>query len=119
MVTKASIGKPTVVVKHKLFYSLHSANENKTLPTLQNDVEGGINQRTHTVTGMFNNQAFGRQEGRPSVGADTVFENPTYTDAPVITRLEGNTEPITKSAITRITSEESKPSVTSETGLLS
>lgn len=106
-------------MKHKLCHSLHSANQNKTLPTLQSDVEGGISQRTHTVTGMFDNQAFVKQGTRPSVGADTVFENPTYTDAPVITRLEGNTEPITKSAITRITSDESKPSVTSETGLLS
>ena len=119
MVTEPSIGKTTVTVKHELFYSLHSANQNKTLPTLQDDVEDGINQRTHTVAGMFNNQAFGRQQTRPSVGADTVFENPTFTDAPVITKLEGNTEPIKKSAITRITSEESKPSVTSETGLLS
>ena len=66
---------------------------------------------------MYDNRAFGK---KPSVGADTVFENPTFTDAPVITKLDGNTEPITKSAITRITSEESsKPSVTSETGLLS
>ena len=69
---------------------------------------------------MFDNRAFGRREMKPSVGADTVFENPTYNDdTPAITRLEGNTEPITKSAITRITSEKSKPSVTSETGLLS
>lgn len=67
---------------------------------------------------MFENRAFGKGKKSPA-GADTVFENPTFTEAPVITKLDGNTEPITKSAITRITDEESKPSVSSETALLS
>ena len=48
---------------------------------------------------MFDNRALGRQE-RKSVGADTVFENPTFSDTPVITKLNWNAEPITKSAIT-------------------
>ena len=67
---------------------------------------------------MFDNRVFGRQE-KKSVGAGMMLENPTFSDTPVITKFDGNTEPITKSAITRITSEKSKPSVTSETELLS
>lgn len=59
------------------------------------------------MTGMFEIRGFGSKK---KGGADTVFENPTYNDSPVITKLDGNTKPITKSAITRITSE---------TGLLS
>ena len=68
---------------------------------------------------MFDNTAFDGKGKKSLAGGETVFENPTYTDAPAITKLDGNTEPITRSAITRITSEESKPSVSSETVLLS
>lgn len=79
------------------------------MPTLQGDIEGGIN-RTQTVTGMYENRAFASAGKKPLAGTDTVFENPAFTDEPVITKLDGNTEPVKKSAITRITSE---------TGLLS
>ena len=100
-------------------YFIHcSITQNRTLPTLQSNVEDGRN-RLQTVTGMFDNTAFDGKGKKSLVGGETVFENPTFTDTPVITKLNGNTEPITKSAITRITSEERKPSVSSETVLLS
>ena len=100
-------------------YIIHcSDSQNKTLPTLQSDIESGIN-RTQTVAGMYENRAYGSKGIKSPAGTDTVFENPTYTDAPTITKLDGNTEPITKSAITRITSEENRPSVSSETALIS
>ena len=85
---------------------------------MQSNIEDGRN-RSQTVTGMFDNSAFDKKGKKLPVGGDTVFENPTFNDAPVITKLGGNTEPVTRSAITRITSEESRPSVSSETVLLS
>lgn len=72
------------------------------------------------MIGVIENPAFVNEgNGKSEASKDNVFQNPTCTDAPVITRLDGNTKPITRSAITRITSGESKPSVSTETGLSS
>lgn len=90
-----------------------SVNQTKTLPTAQSNVEGG-KKHTPTLLRMFQNRAGigGSKKTQSVVGTDTVFQNPAYgnDNAPAITRLDGNTEPITKSGITRISNE---------TGLLS
>jgi len=47
---------------------------------------------------------------------DLVFTNPTYTDVPKITKLDGNTDAVGKGAINRVYSPTSpRPSVTSVT----
>ena len=72
------------------------------------------------MIGVIENPAFVNEgNGKSEASKNDAFQNLTYTDAPAITKLDGNTKPITKSGITRITSEESKPSASSETGLLS
>ena len=66
--------------------------------------EGGTFRR-QTVMGEFDNPTFAHTK-ETATRDDTAFENPSYVDAPVITKLEGVTKPVEKSAITRITSED-------------
>ena len=62
--------------------------------------------RRQTVVGEFDNPAFGAKIKPVTANSDdTVFQNPTYDDTPVITKLEGNTKPVERSAISRIENE--------------
>jgi len=65
-------------------------------------VEGGTFRR-QTVVEQFDNPAFTKEIVNHD---DTVFENPSYVETLGITKLEGVTKPVEKSAITRLTSDE-------------
>jgi len=73
----------------------------KTASALQR-VEGGTVRR-QTVVGQFNNPAYTKETVNSD---DLTFNNPGFVEAPAITKLEGVTTPVEKSAITRLSSEE-------------
>jgi len=98
-----------------IFYRI---NEPKTAAALQRNIESG-RDRTQTVVGEFTNPTFCRSvmmETTLDDSKDVVFANPTYKNAPNVTKLDGNTDPVGKGAINRVYSPTSpKPSVTSIT----